>query len=129
MGRKSYNSSNLQQCAKNLFQQAYYELRAIHKLEYAFIIPSKTSNNNKVKVLSFWDNDEDCFYATGFEIWKFEDSKIIIELYVLVKYSDYKCSIIVGTCNTPQEVYEWLLNNESLQKCLNNIDSLISNID
>jgi carbon monoxide dehydrogenase subunit G len=35
----------------------------------------------------------------------------------------------MGVCETPEEVFEWLRNPESLQKCLDKIDGLIDNID
>ena len=84
----------------------------------------------KSKVFSLWDNEDDCFYATALELIRLNyDSKIMIDLSVYVKYSDYTCSCAIGQCDTPEEVFEWLRNPESLQKCLDKIDGLIDNID
>jgi uncharacterized protein YaeQ len=84
----------------------------------------------KSKVFSLWDNDGDCFYATALELIRLNnDSKIMIDLSVYVKYSDYTCSCAMGLCEKPEDVFEWLRNPESLQKCLDKIDGLIDNID
>lgn len=126
---RSYNKENLQQCVRNLFAQARYEFRAIHDIESKF----KTSvgeGMTKSKVFSIWDNADDCFYATALELIRVNyDSQIMIDLSVYVKYSDYTCSCAMGLCETPEEVFEWLRNPESLQKCLNKIEGLIGNID
>ncbi|MDD5791009.1 MAG: hypothetical protein PUD22_00295 [Erysipelotrichaceae bacterium] len=44
----------------------------------------------KFKVFSLWENDNDSFYATALELIRLNyDSKIMIDLSVYVKYSDY----------------------------------------
>ena len=89
---RSYNKQNLQQCVKNLFAQARYEFKAIHNIECKFKI-AVGEGMTKSKVLSLWDNDGDCFYATALELIRLNyDSKIMIDLSVYVKYSDYTCS-------------------------------------
>lgn len=126
---KSCNKQNLQQCVRNLFAQARYEFRAIHDIEWKFKI-AVGEGMTKFKVFSLWDNDDDCFYATALELIRLNyDSKILIDLSVYVKYSDYTCSSAMGQCETPEEVFEWLRNPESLQKCLDKIERLIDNID
>lgn len=126
---RTYNKENLQQCVKNLFAQARYEFRAIHDIESKFKI-AVGEGMTKPKVFSIWDNEDDCFYATALELIRVNyDSKIMIDLSVYVKYSDYTCSSAMGLCETQEEVLEWLRNPESLQKCLDKIDGLIDNID
>lgn len=126
---KSYKKENLQQCVRNLFAQARYEFRTIQDIECKFNITVGTKSL-KSKVYSFWDNQDDCFYATALELIKTGyDSKILIDLSVYVKYSDYTCSCAMGLCETPEDVFDWLRNPESLQKCLDKIDELIANID
>ena len=84
----------------------------------------------KFKVLSLWDNDGDCFYTTALELIRINyDSQIMVDLSVYVKYSDYTCSCAMGLCETPEKVFEWLRDPDSLQKCLDKIDGLIDNID
>lgn len=126
---KSYNKQNLQQCVRNLFAQARYEFRAIHDIESKFKIAA-VEGMIKSKVFSLWDNEDDCFYATALELIRVNsDSKIMIDLSVYVKYSDYTCSSAMGLCETPEEVYEWLKNPDSLKKCLMKVEGLIDNID
>ena len=125
---RSYRQEHLQQCVRNLFAQARYEFRAIHNIECKFKIDF--SDMLKCKVFSLWESDGDCFYATALELIRINyDSKIMIDLSVYVKYSDYTCSCAMGLCETPEEVFEWLRNPESLQKCLDKIEGLIDNID
>lgn len=126
---RSYKKENLQQCVRNLFAQAHYEFRAIHNIEWKFKI-SVGDGITKFKVISYWNNENDCFYGTALELLRVNyDSKILVDLYVFVKYSDYTCSCVMGACETPVDVFEWLKNPESLQKCLDKIDELIDNID
>ena len=126
---RSYKKENLQQCVRNLFAQARYEFKAIHNIEWKFKI-DVGEGMTKFKVFSLWENDNDCFYATALELIRLNyDSKIMIDLSVYVKYSDYTCSCAMGLCETPEEVFEWLRNPESLQKCLDKIEGLIDNID
>ena len=125
---RSYKKENLQQCVRNLFAQAQYEFRAIHNIEYRF--KNEINDMLKFKVFSLWKNENDCFYATALELIRIHnDSKIMIDLSVYVKYSDYTCSCAMGLCETPNDVFEWLRDPESLQKCLSKIDELIDNID
>lgn len=125
---RSYSKENLQQCVRNLFAQARYEFRAIHNIEHKF--KTDSSDMLKFKVFSLWENENDCFYATALELIRIHnDSKIMVDLSVYVKYSDYTCSCAMGLCDSPEEVFEWLRNPASLQKCLDNIDGLIDNID
>ena len=125
---RSYKTENLHQCVKNLFAQARYEFRAIHNIEHKF--KTDSSDMLKFKVFSLWENGDDCFYATALELIRIHnDSQIMVDLSVYVKYSDYTCSCAMGLCDTPEEVFEWLKNPESLQKCLDKIDELIDNID
>lgn len=126
---KSYNKENLQQCVKNLFAQARYEFRAIHDIEWKFNRPVE-ERMIKSKVYSLWDNADDCFYATALELTQVNsDSRIMIDMSVYVKYSDYTSSCAMGLCEAPEEVFDWLRNPDSLQKCLNKIVGLIDNID
>lgn len=126
---RSYKKENLQQCVRNLFAQAHYEFRTIHNIEWKFKI-SVGDGITKFKVISYWNNENDCFYGTALELLRVNyDSKILVDLYVFVKYSDYTCSCVMGACETPEDVFEWLKNPESLQKCLDKIDELIDNID
>ena len=84
----------------------------------------------KFKVFSLWDNDGGSFYATALELIRMNcDSKIMVDLSVYVKYSDYTCSCAMGLCEKPEDVFEWLRNPESLQMCLDKVDGLIDNID
>ena len=84
----------------------------------------------KCKVFSLWENAQDSFYATAFELIKIDSgSKIMIDLSVYVKYSDYTASCVMGQCETPTDVFMWLENPHSLQKCLAKIEALISDID
>lgn len=129
MGIKSFSYENLAQCVRNLFSQARYELKAIHDIEKSFVKAIAEDIPHKVKVFSLWDNDDDCFYATSFSIWRIEGSKIIIEFSVYVKYSDYMSSLIVGTSGTPGGVFEWLRMKESLNCCTLKAKDLISNIE
>ncbi len=129
IGRKSYRKENLAQCIKNLFSQARYELKTIHNIENSFSRAIAENSPLKVKVFSMWDNEEDCFYATSFSIWRIEDSKIIIDLSVYVKYSDYMSSIIVGTSDTPNGIFEWLRMEDSVNICTLKANKLISNIE
>lgn len=125
---RSYSKENLQQCVRNLFAQARYEFRTIHNIEHKF--KTDSSDMLKFKVFSLWENENDCFYATALELIRIHnDSKIMVDLSVYVKYSDYTCSCAMGLCDSPEEVFEWLRNPASLQKCLDNIDGLIDNID
>lgn len=125
---RTYKKENLQQCVRNLFAQARYEFRAIHNIEHKF--KTDSSDMLKFKVFSLWENSDDCFYATALELIRIHnDSQIMVDLSVYVKYSDYTCSCAMGLCDTPEEVFEWLKNPESLQKCLDKIDELIDNID
>ena len=125
---RSYKKENLQQCVRNLFAQARYEFRAIHNIEHKFTTDS--SDMLKCKVFSLWENAGDCFYATALELIRIHnDSQIMVDLSVYVKYSDYTCSCAMGLCDTPEDVFEWLRKPESLQKCLDKIDGLIDNID
>lgn len=118
---RSYKKENLQQCVRNLFAQARYEF----KFNMAV-----GEGMTKSKVFSLWDNDGDCFYATALELIRLNnDSKIMIDLSVYVKYSDYTCSCAMGLCEKPEDVFEWLRNPDQLQKCLDKIDVLIDNID
>ena len=126
---RSYKKENLQQCVRNLFAQARYEFKAIHNIEWKFKI-AVGEGMTRFKVFSLWDNEDDCFYATALELIRCNyDSKIMIDLSVYVKYSDYKCSCVMGNCETPEGVFEWLREPESLQKCLDEIDGLIENIE
>lgn len=126
---RSYKKENLQQCVRNLFAQARYEFRAIHNIEWKFNT-SVGEGMTKFKVFSLWDNGNDCFYGTALELIRIDsDSKIMIDLSAYVKYSDYTCSCVMGACETPDKVFEWLRNPESLQKCLDKIDELVDNID
>ena len=125
---KSYNKQNLQQCVRNLFAQARYEFKAIHNIEWKFKI-AVGEGMTRFKVFSLWDNEDDYFYATALELISINyDSKIMIDLSVYVKYSDYTCSCAMGLCDTPEEVFEWLRNPESLQACRDKIAELIDNI-
>ena len=83
---RSYNKENLQQCVKNLFAQARYEFKTIHNIEWKFKI-AVGEVMTKFKVFSLWDNDGDCFYGTALELIRLNyDSKIMIDLYVYVRY-------------------------------------------
>ena len=125
---RSYKKENLQQCVRNLFAQARYEFRAIYNIEQKF--KADLSDMLKFKVFSLWENDYDCFYATALELIRIHnDSQIMVDLSVYVKYSDYTCSCAMGLCDTPENLFEWLRKPESLQKCLDKIDGLIDNID
>lgn len=124
----SYKKENLQQCVRNLFAQARYEFRAIHNIELKF--KTDFSDMLMFKVFSLWENDYDCFYATALELIRIHsDSQIMVDLSVYVNDSDYTCSCPMGLCETPEEVFEWLKNPESLQKCLDKIHKLVKNID
>lgn len=126
---RSYKKENLQQCIRNLFAQARYEFRAIHNIECKFKI-SVEERMTKFKVFSFWENGNDCFYGTALELIRIDsNSKILIDLSVYVKYSDYTCSCVMGACQIPEDVFEWLRNPDSLQKCMDKIEGLIDNID
>lgn len=125
---RSYSKENLQQCVRNLFAQGQYEFRAIHDIEYKF--KCNLSEMLRVKVFSLWKNDDDCFYATALELIRAQnDSQIMVNLSVYVKYSDYTCSCPMGLCDTPEDVFEWLKSPDALQKCLDRVDRLISDID
>ena len=125
---RSYRKENLHQCVRNLFAQARYEFRAIHNIECKF--KTDSSDMLKFKVFSLWENDDDSFYATALELIRIHnDSQIMVNLSVYVKYSDYTCSCAMGLCDTPEGVFEWMKKPESLQKCLDKIDGLIDNID
>ena len=126
---RSYKKENLQQCVRNLFAQARYEFKAIHNIECKFNM-AVGEGMTKSKVFSLWDNDGDCFYATALELIRLNyDSKIMIDLSVYVKYSDYTCSCAMCLCEKPEDVFEWLRNPESLRKCLDKVDGLIANIN
>lgn len=126
---RSYKKENLQQCVRNLFAQARYEFRAVHNIEWKFKI-AVGEDMTKFKVYSFWEDEDDSFYVTAFELIRSSyESKIMIDLSVYVKYSDYTCSCAMGLCETPEEVFEWLRSPDSVQKCLDKIDMLINNID
>ena len=126
---RPYSKNNLEQCVKNLFAQARYEFKSIHDIESNFKVDTK-DEMKKFKVFSLWENDGDCFYATGIELIQLNsDSKIMIDLSVYVKYSDYTCSCAMGLCESPRDVFEWLRNPLSLQKCLDKVSGLIANID
>lgn len=125
---KSYNTNNLQQSVRNLFAQARYEFRAIHDIESKFN-PS-AEGLLRCKVYSLWDNKDDCFYATAFELIRINNtSNILIDLSVYVKYSEYTCSCPMGSCEKAEDVFLWLKDKEALQKCLDSIDRIISDID
>lgn len=125
---RSYSKENLQQCVRNLFAQAQYEFRAIHDIENKF--KCNLSEMLRVKVFSLWKNDDDCFYATALELIRAQnDSQIMVNLSVYVKYSDYTCSCPMGLCDTPEDVFEWLKSPDALQKCLDRVDRLIGDID
>lgn len=125
---KSYNKENLQQSVRNLFLRARYEFDVIHGIKWKFGV-SGANGMTKVKVLSYWNNENDCFYATVLELVKANpDSKILISMSVYVKFTDYACSYPVGRCDTPEEVFEWLKNPQSLQECLEIADDLIDQL-
>lgn len=126
---RSYQKGNLQQCVRNLFAQARYEFRVVHDIERKF---GGVSGGEMIrsKVFSLWDNGADCFYGTALELISLGgDSEIMVDLSVYVKYSDYTCSCAVGLCKSPEDVFAWLKDPESLQKCLDRIDRLIADID
>lgn len=126
---RTYDYEHLKQCVKNLFAQARYEFRTIHHIEYKFT-SMMTEGMTKCKVFSLWNNAQDSFYATAFELIKIDGgSKIMIDLSIYVKYSDYTASCVMGMCETPNDVFKWLENPNSLQKCLDKIDGLIADID
>lgn len=78
----------------------------------------------KCKVFSLWKNESDCFYATALELIRIHNaSKIMVDLSIYVKYSDYTCSYPMGLCQTPEEVFEWLRNPE---RCRNDLISLMN---
>ena len=126
---RTYKKENLQQCVRNLFAQARYEFRVIHDIDRKF---GSASGEGMIrsKVFSLWNDDRDCFYGTALELIRLDrDSDVMINLSVYVKYSDYTCSCAMGLCKTPKDVFEWLENPDSLQRCLGKIDGLIDNID
>ena len=53
----------------------------------------------------------------------------MIEFTVYVKYSEYRCSRVVGSTGTAEGVLEWLNDTASLKKCLEVVDTMIRNID
>jgi len=125
---RSYNKEHLQQCVRNLFAQARYEFKVVLNLEDKFNAASG-KGMTECKVFSSWENDMDCFYATGFKVWKFNGSKIMIDLYVYVKYSEYTCSCVMGSSDTPEGVFEWLRDPDSLAKCLAKVEKLVDDIE
>lgn len=47
----------------------------------------------------------------------------MIEFTVYVKYSEYRCSRVVGSARTAEGVLEWLNDTASLKKCLEAVDT------
>lgn len=115
---RSYNKENLQQCVRNLFAQARYEFKK-WKLKIAL-----GEGVTEFKVISFWDNEDDCFYAMALEL-DIVDTKIIL-LHAYIKCAAQVCSFAMESCNTQQEMLEWLRNPESRQKCLDKIVGFIN---
>ena len=102
---RSYNKENLQRCVKNLCAQARYEFRAIHNIEWKFMI-AVGEGMTKFKVFALWDNEKDCFYGTALELIRLGyESQIMIDLSVYVKYSAYTCSCVMGQCAKPEDVF------------------------
>ena len=124
-----YNTHHLHQCVRNLFAQAKYELRAVHGIEERFAKAIERDEYSKVKVFSLWDNGEDCFYAMAFNVWRIKGSKILLELAVYVNYSDYMAEGVVGSVESPVDVFAWLNDKGNLQLCVERAKKLISQID
>lgn len=116
---RSYKKENLQQCVKNLFAQARYEFKK-WKLKIAL-----GEGVTEFKVISFWDNEDDCFYAMALEL-DIVDAKIIW-LHAYIKWAAQVCSFAMESCNTQQEMLEWLRNPESRQKCLDKTVGILDN--
>lgn len=129
MGTISYNKSNLEECIRILLANAKTELESVHKFRESFNYAIEKDIPRTIRVFSRWDDNEDCFSATSLSFWRIEGSKIIVELAVYDKYSGYKATEGVGYCSTPDEVYEWLNDNESLPKCIETALELISMLD
>lgn len=125
---KTYDKEHLQQCVRNLFAQAKYEFRTVHNIESRFGNISE-AGIVKAKVFSLWENSEDSFYATAFELIKRDGSTtIMINFSVYVKYSDYTCSLALTLCETPDDVFAWLQNPVSMQECLEHVDQMVDGI-
>ena len=127
---KTYLPEHLHQCVRNLFEQTRLELRTVHHLEENLPIAMEQDADYQAKVYSMWENEADCFYATAFRVWRMRGHDLVlIELEVYVRYSNYKCSCVVGSTDTVQGVFDWLTNTESVEKCLGLIDRLLRDID
>lgn len=125
-----YSTHHLVQCVRNLFAQARYELRVTHCIVERFTKAIEQDEFCKVKVFSMWDNDEDCFYAIAFNVWRArESSRILLELAVYVNYSEYMAEGVVGSVESPADVFAWLSDKNNLQLCAERAKKLISQID
>ena len=89
-----YNKESLHQCVRDLFDKARFELRKKKHLPVSDL------------VISRWEESEEPFSATGFKLWKTEDSKIIVELAVYCE--DYKATVVVGKLEHAHDIFGWL---------------------
>ncbi len=129
MGTNSHNKTNLEECVRILFENTKTELESIHKFTESFNYAIEKDIPKTIRIFSRWDNDDDCFSATSFSFWRIEGSKLLIELAVYDKYSGYKATSVVGSCSTPDEVFEWLKDSKSLSECIHTANELISMLD
>ena len=127
----TYNKEHLYQCVRNLFAQAKYEFRAVHKIEYTFPgFDSFDSNRSRYrceKVCSFWEDSSDCFYSTVLEI-ESRGGDILITFAVYVNFSNYTLWWPVGSVPNSKDVMKWLDEPGSLSKCLGLADQIIDEI-
>ena len=127
----TYNKEHLYQCVRNLFAQAKYEFRVIHKIEYTVTNASFLDDNKgcyrSEKVCSFWEDPSDCFYSTVLKIAS-NGGNILITFAVYVRFSNYTLWWPVGNVSNSKDVMEWLDEPESLSKCLGLADQIIDEI-
>lgn len=129
MGTNSYNKANLEECIKILFKNVETELETKHNFKETFNYAIEKDIPKTIRIFSRWDNDEDCFSATSLSFWRIEGSKLLIELAVYARYSGYKATNVVGSCSTPDEVFEWLKDSKSLSECIHTANELISMLE
>lgn len=127
----TYNKEHLYQCVRNLFAQAKYEFRAVHKIEYTFPgFDSFDSNRSRYrceKVCSFWEDSSDCFYSTALKI-ESRGGDILITFAVYVNFSNYTLWWPVGSVPNSKDVMKWLDEPGSLNKCLGLADQIIDEL-
>lgn len=116
----------MKECIRNLFANAETELESKHNFTKTFNYAIEKDIPQTIRVFSRWDNDEDSFSATSLTFWRIEGSDILIELAVYDRYSGYKATRVVSSHSTPDKVFEWLKNNESISMCIEAANDLIA---